>query len=82
MVKPILIKFADTSDLSKVFVIDDIFTFWLAISEIIRVKTPIVSPWQFIVDCVKFTQFSHCRLIIIMLPDAQFQIIEKPASDF
>jgi len=66
MVKPILIKFADTSDLSKVFVIDDIFTFWLAISEIIRVKTPIVSPWQFIVDCqMIFTQFSQCVLAAI-----------------
>ena len=27
----------NTSDLSKVFKVDDIFTFWLAISEIIEV---------------------------------------------
>jgi hypothetical protein len=32
------------SDISKVFEVDDILTFWMDISEIIRVRTPTVSP--------------------------------------
>ncbi len=32
------------SDISQVFEVDDIFILWLAISEIIRVKTPFASP--------------------------------------
>jgi hypothetical protein len=32
------------SDISQVFDVDDIFTFRLDISEIIRVKTPFASP--------------------------------------
>ncbi len=48
------------SDISQVFDVDDIFTFWLAISGIVRVKTPIVPPWLFIVDCQMIsTQFSR-----------------------
>ncbi len=35
-------------DISKVFKVDDIFTFWLVISGIIRVTTPIVRPDFFI----------------------------------
>ncbi len=54
------------SDISQVFKVDDIFTIWLAISGILRVKTPIAQPWQFIVDCqMIFTQFSHCVLAVI-----------------
>jgi len=34
----------DSSDISQVFEVDDIFTFWMDISEIIRVKTTTVSP--------------------------------------
>jgi hypothetical protein len=33
----------DQSEISQVFKVGDIFTIWLAISGIIRVKTPIVS---------------------------------------
>ena len=40
MVKSILIKFTNMSDLSQVFNADDISTIWLAISEIIRVQMP------------------------------------------
>jgi hypothetical protein len=59
------------SDVSQVFELDDIFTFWVAISKIITVKTPIVPPWQFIVDCqMIFTQFSHCVLIAVAMPVA------------
>ena len=36
------------SEWLQVFRMDDIFTFWLAISEIIRVKTSTVSPWSFV----------------------------------
>jgi len=32
------------SDICQVFAVDDIFTFWMNISGIIRVKMPYVSP--------------------------------------
>jgi len=45
------------SDLLKIFCMEEIFSFWLAISEIIKVKSPIVSPLLILFKCTIQTPY-------------------------